>query len=138
MKRAREISAANERLGNHRGSNALECVLIGKFYPMYQAHAVENRGDEAFVEHLGYLFINCNFSPVDDNAAMKLFMQNFDTHVQLQEENYLVQHEKLRAADPWRSHLGAAHIASGAAPLHPQGFDSQHSFLWHCFGCYSS
>ena len=24
---------------------------------------------------------------------MKLFMQNFDTHVQLQEENYLVQHE---------------------------------------------
>ena len=93
MKRAREIEAANERLGNHRGSNALERLLVGKFYPMYQAHAVEHRGDEAFVEHLGYLFINYNFSPVDDNAAMKLFMQNFDTHVPLQEENYLVQHE---------------------------------------------
>ena len=93
MKRAREIEAANEQLGNQRGTKALERLLVGKFYPMYQAHAVEHRGDEAFVEHLGYLFINYNFSPADDNAAMKLFMQNFDNHVQLQEENYLVQHE---------------------------------------------
>ena len=97
MKRAREIEAANEQLGNHRGSNALERLLVEKFYPMYQAHAVEHRGDEAFVEHLGYVFINYSFSPADDNAAMKLFMQNFDTHVQLQEENYLVQHEDSKS-----------------------------------------
>jgi hypothetical protein len=41
MKRARDIEAANERLGNTGGTNRLEALLIDRFYRVYQAHALE-------------------------------------------------------------------------------------------------
>jgi len=41
MKRARDIEAANERLGNTGGTNRLEAFLIDRFYRVYQAHALE-------------------------------------------------------------------------------------------------
>ena len=54
MKRAREIAAANERLGNVRGSSRLESCLVDRYYSIYQAHASEHRDEATFHFHLGY------------------------------------------------------------------------------------
>lgn len=96
MKRAREIAAANERLGNVRGSSRLESCLVDRYYSIYQAHASEHRDEATFHFHLGYPFLNYDFAPADDGAAEVSFMRAFDQHVALQEENYLVNHEESK------------------------------------------
>ena len=93
MKRARDIMAANDALGNSRGSNALEDRLVERFFHVYKAHALEHQNEARFSHHLGYPFLNYAFSPQDDNKAEKLFIRHFDTQAHLQEENYLVRHE---------------------------------------------
>lgn len=93
MKRAREIEAANERLGNVGGSNRLEDLLVNRFYRVYQAHACEHRDDHIFSYHLGYPFVNYTFAADNDQEAKQIFVKHFDHHATLQEENYLVQHE---------------------------------------------
>ena len=54
MKRARDIAAANDRLGNARGTSRLETLLVDRYYPIYQAHATEHRDEATFHFHLGY------------------------------------------------------------------------------------
>lgn len=93
MKRAREIEAANDRLGNAAGSNRLEALLVDRFYRVYHAHAHEHRDDLIFSCHLGYPFVNYTFALDNENEAKQLFVRHFDHHATLQEENYLVQHE---------------------------------------------
>jgi hypothetical protein len=93
MKRAREIEAANDRLGNAAGSNRLESLSVDRFYRVYQAHAHEHRDDLIFSYHLGYPFVNYTFALDYENEAKQLFVRHFDHHATLQEENYLVQHE---------------------------------------------
>ena len=93
MKRAREIEAANERLGNIGGTNQLETLLIDRFYRVYQAHALEHRDEAVFVHHLGYPFLNYTFAADNNEEAKQIFVAHFDHHANLQEENYLVQHE---------------------------------------------
>jgi hypothetical protein len=93
MKRAREIEAANERLGNTGGTNQLENLLIDGFYRVYQAHALEHRDEAVFVHHLGYPFLNYTFAADNNEEAKQIFVAHFDHHANLQEENYLVQHE---------------------------------------------
>jgi len=96
LKRAREIEDANTTLGNTKGSDNLEQGIIDVFWPVYQAHATEHVGVERFTYHLGYPFINYDFPQNDNEAAKQRFMQDFDTHVQLQEEAYLVHHEESK------------------------------------------
>ena len=93
MKRARDIEAANERLGNTGGTNRLEALLIDRFYRVYQAHALEHGDEAVFVYHLGYPFLNYTFAAENNQEAKQLFVAHFDHHATLQEENYLVQHE---------------------------------------------
>ena len=96
MKRARDIAAANDRLGNARGTSRLETLLVDRYYPIYQAHATEHRDEATFHFHLGYPFLNYAFAPADNGAAEVAFMKAFDDHVALQEENYLVNHEESK------------------------------------------
>ena len=74
------------------------------------------RTPSAVVKHLGYLFINPNFSPANDNAALQ--------HVQLQEETYLVQHEdSKRHGTPWTGTTSSmpmpAHNSTNGRPACP-------------------
>ncbi|CAE7251650.1 unnamed protein product [Symbiodinium sp. CCMP2456] len=96
MKRAIQIEAANRALGNLPGSNRLEERLVDRFYHIYRAHDVQTRGEAAFAYHLDYPFLNYTFVDDDAGAAKACFVENFDQHVKLQEELYLVQHEESK------------------------------------------
>ena len=96
MKRARDIAAANARLGNLRGSCRLETLLVDRYFPIYQAHSTDYRDEAVFHFHLGYPFLNYDFSLDGDGAAETAFMASFDEHVALQEENYLVNQEESK------------------------------------------
>lgn len=96
MKRARDIAAANARLGNLRGSCLLETLLVERYFPIYQAHSTDYRDEAVFNFHLGYPFLNYDFALADNGAAEAAFMAAFDEHVALQEENYLVNHEESK------------------------------------------
>ena len=62
MKRARDIAAANTRIGNAKGSNQLEKLLVDRYFPIYQAHAQEHRDEGHFTFHLEYPFLNYDFA----------------------------------------------------------------------------
>ena len=130
MKRAREIEAANARLGNEGGGNRLESLLVDRFYRVYQAHATEHRDELIFSYHLGYPFVNYTFAPDNENEAKQLFVKHFDHHATLQEENYLVQHEaskrhgKLKGKH-LRLALNWANLQSAFAGVEPTAWPTQ-------------
>ena len=126
MKRAREIAAANTRIGNAKGSNHLEKLLVDRYFPIYQAHAQEHRDEGHFTFHLDYPFLNYDFAADANNVAEVAFFRHFDQHAQLQEETYLVNHEQskkhgklkgkhLRHALNWQNLVNAWQPAEVAA-----------------------
>ena len=129
MKRARDIAAANARLGNLRGSCLLETLLVDWYFPIYQAHSTDYRDEAAFNFHLGYPFLNYDFALADDGAAETAFMAAFDEHVALQEENYLVNHEESKRHGKLKGkHLRHAWLFSSAIQLRWKLFKFQLKF----------
>ena len=71
----------------------LAARLVDRYYKVYKAHALEHLENNKIILHLGYPFVNYDFADADADG---LFKESFDEHVQLQEEYYLVDHEKSK------------------------------------------
>ena len=71
----------------------LAARLVDRYFMVFKAHAVEHLGGDKIILHLGYPFVNYDFT--DTNASLQ-FKESFNEHVQLQEEHYLVDHERSK------------------------------------------
>jgi len=71
----------------------LAARLVDRYFEVYKAHAVEHLGSNKIILHLGYPFVNYDFADADASIH---FNESFNEHVQLQEEHYLVDHERSK------------------------------------------
>ena len=97
MKKAREVHAANDSLGNYACADTLEAKLVDRYYSIWQAHALEHAGRSCLTFHLIYPFRTYTLAGAPPQGrAFNLFAGNFDYHVQMQDGNYLSTHEATK------------------------------------------
>ena len=80
---------------SEHGFHSFTCFVF-LFTIKHQAHAQEHRDEGRITFHLEYLFLNYDFAADANNIAKDAFFRHFDQHAQLQEENYLVNHEQSK------------------------------------------